>query len=279
MKRVVEITASAPPGALLLVPVPFGHWGQVCDAIDVTGAAGRTELVAENGRQRALLLEPAGETVTLRYGVRTAERAAPDWVWEIPESRFNRAAADLVAEAASLAGQGTASERLRRLAEEAARIFDYGHVAERFHDGHEAVPMLCGTTRGSCVDINTWLLAAALSAGIRGQYIAGYWFGPGRTTTPDMHCWLAFDTGAAEPEFWDVAHHLKWGVEGFGPGLNPAGGRRIAMACGRGLRFATPHGAVTLSHFSEPVTITPDGSHGEGTLAIRLEESLEEPTA
>ena len=181
--------------------------------------------------------------------------AAP-WVWDLPDSRHNRADDDLRALAGELCCGETPSAALRHLADHAREMFDYGHGGEPIDLGREAVPTLCGTTRGNCVDINTFILAGALSAGLKGQYIAGYWFGPGRDETTDMHCWLAFETERGV-EFWDVAHHLKWGVAGFGPGLNPAGGRRVAMSCGRGLVFETPHGSVEISHFSHPLWVLP----------------------
>lgn len=42
--------------------------------------------------------------------------------------------------------------------------------------------------------------------------MAGYWFHLDKHETLDMHCWLAFGCDG-EPLFWDLAHHLKWGVD------------------------------------------------------------------
>jgi hypothetical protein len=133
------------------------------------------------------------------------------------------------------------------------------------------VPLICGTARGSCVDINTWLMAAARSLDIPVQYVAGYWFHPERNATRDMHCWLQFQVDG-EVLCWDLAHHLKWGVEGLAPGLNPAGGRRVPMSCGRGLGFVTPHGEVEVSHFSEPLWVLPGAQTHKPELRIHIQE-------
>ena len=150
-------------------------------------------------------------------------------------------------------------------------MFGYGHQDVRFNDGLDSVPAICGTTKGSCVDINTFLLAAARSLDIRGQYIAGYWFHPDKVETLDMHCWLVFEPDGALI-FWDLAHHLKWGVDKLSPGLNPAGGRRVAMSCGRGLRFKTENGEVEISHFSEPVWVVPGGTAVEPKIRAKIYE-------
>ena len=84
-----------------------------------------------------------------------------------------------------------------------------------------------------------------------------------------MHCWLAFETDG-QLLFWDLAHHLKWGVPKLAPSLNPAGGRRIAMSCGRGLTFETPNGNIEISHFSEPVWIMPDGRQRQPDLRAKV---------
>ncbi|MCI4660486.1 MAG: hypothetical protein MRY63_01515 [Neomegalonema sp.] len=277
----IEITGESPRDAWLIVPRPFDHWGQRFTGFETTGIDQMREIGALNSRCRAYLLKPSGATPPrLRYHFERTQTAAPDWVWEVQRNRFTNAAPDLVETAAHLAsGAMTQRQALRRLIDNAAGIFAYDHPEEDFNEGHDAVPMLCGTTKGSCVDINTYLLASALSLGIKGQYIAGYWFHPHKTATLGMHCWLAFEPDG-ELVFWDLAHGLKW-AQSLGAkveeGLNPAGGRRLAMSCGRGLRFATPHGEVQISHFSEPVWIGPQGRLPRPDLNIRIEERQVEP--
>ncbi|GMG85455.1 hypothetical protein LNKW23_46750 [Paralimibaculum aggregatum] len=281
----VQIEEAAPPGAWAILPRPIAFWGQRFTGFAAAGVAEIREIGATNAGQRAYLLRPAGGAgapLAIEYGfdmpANGAATLAPaePWIWALPESRHVIADAGLRAQAADCtAGAADGPAKLRAIIAEAARLFAYDHPEARFTDGHAAVPALCGTTRGSCVDINTFVLAAALSQGIEGQYFAGYWFGPGRSTTPDMHCWLGFRAaGGADspPEFWDVAHHLKWGVPALGPGLNPAGGRRVALSCGRGLAFDTPLGRAEISHFSEPLWVLPGGTLRTAPVRISLEE-------
>lgn len=96
------------------------------------------------------------------------------------------------------------------------------------------------------------------------------------TATSDMHCWRIFESDVT-PEFWpefrDLAHHLKWRVDGLGAGLNPAGGRRVAMSCWRGLSFETPTGSTEISHFSEPGWVLPGGAARTAKVRIEVEEN------
>jgi len=270
-RRVIVDVEAGPPGAVLLTPKPFGHWGQRTIGFTADGAGPPEVLGATNARQEAYALSGDGP-VRLTYEVEDADAAAPDWVWQAQENRYTIADPGLRALAEELcAGQRSEAGKLRAIAEHAREMFDYDHPEDRFNDGHDAVPTLCGTTKGSCVDINTFMLAAARAQGLTGQYLMGYWFGPGRFATPDAHCWLVFRVDGA-PQFWDVAHHLKWGVEGFGPGLNPAGGRRVGISCGRGLVFETANGAATISHFGEPEWVLPGGEVRRPKVQISLSE-------
>ncbi|MEM8840717.1 MAG: transglutaminase-like domain-containing protein [Pseudomonadota bacterium] len=269
----IDVPEATPEGAILIAPKPVAAWDQRFVGFDA-GAAAVAEIPSTNSPQTAYALTPGDGPVSLSYAFEVApgQPAAGD-IWQGPRSALTRADPGLAALSAELCAQtGTTGERLDALVRHAAEMFDYDHPDERFNTGLDAVPTLCGTTRGSCVDINTFVLAGALSQGITGQYMAGYWFGPGRNSTPDMHCWLAFDDGDA-PLFWDIAHHLKWGVDPLAPGLNPAGGRRVAMTAGRGLGFDTVNGPVTISHFSEPLWVLPDGGTKEPEIRISLEET------
>lgn len=273
MRRCVKLTIEeAPPeGAILIAPKPFGHWGEVFEGVEVDGGPPPEPIRATNSPQEAWILPPG--TRTLAYTLREAPAEAPGWVWEDTGTRYTVADPGLAALARAVTDAAPdPAGKLAALTAHAAEMFDYDHPEERFTDGHAHVPTLCGTTKGSCVDINTYVLAAARAAGLKGQYLTGYWFGPDRTETPDMHCWLAFEIDGA-PQFWDVAHHLKWGVEGFGPGLNPAGGRRVGMACGRGLAYRTPNGVTDLSHFGEPEWVSPGGATRKARIRIQLEET------
>lgn len=276
MRRVsVHLQDDAPdPQAWLLFPRPFEDGVQSCTRVEADPVTKALEIRASNSHQSAWLVKPeAGSVPLIGYRFEAARAPVAGWVWEPQENRFTRASPELVAMAAELSRDcRNQAEAVRLLVGNAAERFGYGHPDERFNDGSESVPTICGTAKGSCVDINTYIMAAARSLGIDVQYFAGYWFHPDRTETLDMHCWLAFNCDG-ERVFWDLAHHLKWGVEELAPGLNPAGGRRVPMSCGRGLRFQTPHGEVEISHFSEPVWVLPDGETLKPELRIRIHES------
>lgn len=268
---VPEVSAGDP---WLLFPRPIEAGVQAGGAAEVDGIASWAETAALGSRQRGWLVRASGDAPPLiRYELHPQSGTLADWVWQQPDNRYTRAAPELAAVAREIAACCDDAEAcVLGLVRHVAERFAYDHPEQRFNDGLDQVPLVCGTARGSCVDINGYLLAAAHSLGLRVQYLAGYWFHPERVETPDMHCWLAF--GIDERViYWDLAHHLKWGVAELAPGLNPAGGRRVLMSYGRGLRFPTPHGEVEISHFSEPVWILPGGTTRRPKLRIRLEES------
>ncbi|MCI4664235.1 MAG: transglutaminase-like domain-containing protein [Neomegalonema sp.] len=270
----------AKPGQWVLSPRPFDHWGQRFTRFDVSGVREVAEIGAQNSDCRSYLLRASGGAMQLRYEFKLGPQndeafAAPEWAWRVQSNRYTTAAPGLVELAGRLA-QGATNQKaaLRRIVEDAAGVFAYDHVDEPFNHQCSDVPMICGTSKGSCVDINTYILAAALSVGIEGQYIAGYWIHPQKTETRDMHCWLAFRVDG-ELVFWDLAHALKWGATlgaRIEDGLNPAGGRRLAMSCGRGIEFDTPVGAVSISHFSEPVLLGDDGAQNRPEIMVKVHE-------
>lgn len=277
MFRQIDITFSDAPagfGPWVIAPRPFDHWGQRFHAMAADGVAEVREIGAANSACRGYLLRAAGaEAPRLSYTVEICDAAAPSWVWDMQDNRYTVPEPALAAAARKIvAGASSEREALRRLVDDAAELFGYGHVETPFNAGAETVPLVCGLATGSCVDINTYLLAGARAAGLRGQYLAGYWFHPEKTSTADMHCWLAFEVDG-ETVFWDVAHGLKW-AEDLGAcveeGLNPAGGRRVGVSCGRGLIFDTPAAPAPLviSHFCEPYWVGADGTLHRPELTI-----------
>lgn len=285
MKRSLIITATSDrPGGWILAPRPFDHWGQRFVGFDAAGVSEMREIRAENSECRGYLLRAERSQTRLVYHFEQGAPhdpafAAPEWVWRPQANRYTNAAPSLLDRARErVAGAPTERAALERIVEDAAELFAYDHPETKFNDGHETVPTVCGTTKGSCVDINTYILAAARAVGLTGQYIAGYWIHPQKTETRDMHCWLAFAPDG-DLVFWDLAHVLKWGAAldveigaETGRGLNPVGGRRLAMSCGRGLEFETPVGRVAVSHFSEPVLLEAGGALTRPELLIEVEE-------
>lgn len=273
MKKVtVEVTGVAPTDdAILLFPRPFGHWGQGFERLSLAHDQTPVDLHAKNSAQRACAIKPVkGAPIEIGYEFAARDDGVPPTFWAVQDNRYTRADESLVGLAGELTESASSQQdKLWALIQYAAEMFGYEHSDERFYDRREAVPAVCGTTKGDCVDINTFLLAAARSQGICGQYIAGYWFHPDKTETHSMHCWLVFEPDG-QRVYWDLAHHLKWGVETLGPGLNPAGGRRVAMSCGRGLIFDTENGRVEISHFSEPVWVMPGGGIVKPAIVARV---------
>ncbi|MCG8612812.1 MAG: transglutaminase-like domain-containing protein, partial [Pseudomonadales bacterium] len=209
--------------------------------------------------------------VQIRYQFEPTGKSLPEQFFEQQTNRYTVASQGFAEEIKALNTEGNPAKQIFDLILKAKSVFDYGHADERFNDGHAQVPALCGTTKGSCVDINTYLIAASNSLGIPVQYVAGYWFHPERNFTPDMHCWLLFNVDNTVIP-WDLAHHLKWGVSELSPSLNPAGGRRVPMSFGRGLNFEGPHGTVQISHFSEPVWLLPNGQTEDSILEISIQD-------
>lgn len=258
----------------LLIPRSIDDWHQSYRGLDLTGVSAVREITALNSEQHAYLLKPRSTRPPgIQFLIEKSENRPPDWFWQQPSARYTRASEDLIELTREMMAccedQG---DSVRRLMEHAAKLFGYGHRDRPLYDQGGTISCLCGVTQGSCVDINTYLMAAACSLDIPVQYMAGYWFHPDKNATSDMHCWLVFEIND-QPVFWDLAHHLKWGANGLAPGLNPAGGRRVTMSCGRGLLFETPNGVAEISHFSEPVWILP-GSRVQSTqLRISIKES------
>lgn len=270
----VTVQPSSNPEATLLAPAGYDDGHERPCRLDLGNCAKHRALNADFLDQPALELWPerSDQPVELRYGFSPSSSCLPATVWQPQSNRYTEASDRLITDVgASVDTALPVADQIRQLITKAEGLFSYGHNDGRFYDGEQTIPMVCGTTRGSCVDINTWLLAAARSLNIPVQYVAGYWFHPQKTVTHDMHCWLLFRIGD-EVLHWDLAHHMKWGVQGREPGRNPAGGRRVAMSLGRGLRFAASHGDVTISHFSEPVWLLPDGSTEKSQLTATIEE-------
>ncbi|MEL6746945.1 MAG: transglutaminase domain-containing protein [Pseudomonadota bacterium] len=279
----IELQSGAPPGAKLLVPTPIDDWQCRFTSAHFSGLTDCTIIRANNSGQQAMLLTPETRTeaqsrspIGLHYRFEVGDTAPSAWIWQRQENALTQASSALAEFAQVLIkphADATTEQKLRVLVDAAHEMFDYGHVDAPFNAGTASVPVPGAGAKGSCVDINTFLLAAAQAVGIRGQYIAGYWFHPTRTFTHDMHCWLAFDVDGGV-QFWDVAHHLKWGVADLAPGLNPAGGRRVPMSAGRGIEFTIEGARHAISHLSEPVWICPDASHVHPELTVHVTDPV-----
>jgi hypothetical protein len=219
----------------------------------------------------ALLARPTAPRVAVVYSVApSASSVYPEPTFRPRANRHTTAAADLATasrEIAVRAGGGRAA--VEALVAEAGSRFAYTHPEIRFTDGLDAVPHLsCGLTPGSCVDINTYLVASLRAAGIEAGYLVGYFFPEERGgVTHDMHCWVVTRAGGEVLE-WDIAHHIKAGLGPTRPGLNPRPGRRVAVGHSMGHSYDLPEGRLETKLLAEPVRIEDGTAHPTEGLTI-----------
>lgn len=150
-------------------------------------------------------------------------------------------------------------------------------VQRKFHYGPRnktlAMPtMFCGVETGSCLDINTLLVACLTSSGIPASYQAGYYFTPiGTLYEPHgMHCWVSTQSGDRRSD-WDIAHCIQANLEPPVDSLNPKGGIRAAFSFGRGLRFLGKDVRVEpLNYFADPYWVFEDGGHVEAVTSTEV---------
>lgn len=205
--------------------------------------------------QRAYRIIPGRDEISVAFRFEPSVGSYPDAVFVPHASRYTRFADDLVAEVAEIAADLTGSERARAVACHVAGRFTYGHPEMRFNDGLDVVPALgCGVTEGSCVDINTYFIAALRAAGLEAGYVTGFFFPEEKGgTCEDGHCWVVTRIDGVIAE-WDIAHHLKLGTRDIRPGLNPKPGRRFACFHSMGLNFPDL-GIKDMKALIEPVAV------------------------
>lgn len=256
----------------LLVPQAITTAHQRFEELNISDGGQALSVTEKTSGQDAVLLTPTSALPTLNYTF--TETAIPDTPEDYAsfENRYTRASSQLNGMIAGLI-DGNTAQTVQRIVSHTATLFDYGHPEQRFNDGFDDVPVIaCGTAKGSCVDINTYLISALHSAGIPNVYFAGYFFPEERGgLTNDMHCWVAtwFDGAWWE---WDIAHHMKMGLSAndIRPAYNPKPGQRFAITYGRGLAFGIKGTDVVLSHLSEPRWVFADGQTQTATIEARL---------
>jgi len=261
----------------LLVPQAIDTPHQSFDGLECAGGWSPEILVEKTSGQCAVLLSGCSDSPVMTYtfttnGVKNDPADYPRF-----DNRYTRASLDLSQIIKELVEHNKA-QTAQNIVTHTAGLFEYGHTDARFNDGLDEVPVIaCGTARGSCVDINTYLISALRSADIPTVYFAGYFFPIERGgVTNDMHCWVA--TWIAEDgmggtwQEWDIAHHMKMGLgpNDVRPTYNPKPGQRFAITHGRGLRFDVNGLEVSLSHLSEPRWVYPDGTTQTAKIEARL---------
>ncbi len=272
----LSVKVECPDDAPLLVPVGTATQGTAITGLTVDGGlVTRTLREVELGLS-AVEIVPQKETVSLDYAIETGGSAAryPETAFQPRDTPHTRAAADLAAASRDVAVRaGGGADGIAALVAEAEARFAYAHPEVRFTDGMDAVPHLaCGLTEGSCVDINTYLVASLRAAGYEAAYLYGYFFPQERGgITDDGHCWVATRHGGELLE-WDIAHHLKARLGPTRPALNPRPGARVAVTHSMGHRYVTSMGAVSLKLLGEPMRLTPGEAPEYVNLTARLQD-------
>jgi hypothetical protein len=259
------VTAPPPvPGAHLLAPLGIASTlGSVAGFAVEGGRIVETLGEIETGQQAALIA-PEGErpvTLTWRYARAPEAPRYPEAAYRPRRNRWTVAAEDLGAHSRAVAGAaGGGAAGIAALAAEARARFAYGHPEARFNEGCAVVPFLgCGVAKGSCVDINTYLVASLRAAGYEAAYLYGYFFPAEKVDRcVDGHCWVA-TRHHGEVLDWDIAHHLKAGLDPVRPALNPKPGRRVPVSHSMGHRYARAEGEIALKLLGEPVWLLPGG--------------------
>ncbi len=246
------------PDSTLLVPAGIATPYDEVTAVTVEGGDILRVVSAAGLAQNALHVRPRNAPLSIRYeAVPSQSGGYPEAAFRPRRTRYTDAADELAEAARAIAcdaggGQGA----IEALVNEAQARFTYGHPEARFNDGLGQVPYLsCGVTEGSCVDINTYLVASLRAAGFEAAYLYGYFFPAERGgITNDMHCWVAtrYDGETLE---WDIAHHMKAGLNPVRPALNPKPGRRIALGHTMGHRYELPEGPLELKILAEPLWV------------------------
>lgn len=272
--RGLSVSVAVDGDGHILAPTGTNTPYHAARGFEVTGGRIAHALTEADLGLEAVLIEPQADTVTLHYAMEPdpAGVGYPDAAFLPRDTAYTRAAQPLVEASRAIAQQaGGGRAGIEALVAEAEARFDYGHPDARFNDGTDAVPYLsCGLTPGSCVDINTYLVASLRAAGYEAAYFYGYFFPKERDgMTDDGHCWVVTRHGGEILE-WDIAHHLKAALGPTRAALNPRPGARVAVTHSMGHIYPGPSGSIKLKLLGEPMRLPPGGVPVPVTLEARL---------
>lgn len=258
----IRMSDPVPPGpAVLLAPRLVDAVGFRLRGLEVVDGEIIGEITASNSGQGAYLVRPtaAPRRPQLRYMLDAVEAAPPAWIWQPPETRYARPSEELAGFIRRLvADAGSEADAAQRIADHLGAVFWYGHGPGGVMDGRDSVPLLTHPTRGHCMDMHGYGVAACRAAGLEAAYCAGFWFAEGTSRVGGMHCWFAVRADG-DVLHYDVSHQLKLPALPILPGLNPVPGLRVLAAVGKGMMFETPLGTVAVDHFARLVWRTLDG--------------------
>lgn len=270
----IVMSDPVPPGApVLLAPRLVDAFGFRQLGFEVEHGEIIAEITALNSAHGAYLIRPTASPrrPVLHYRVEAFDGPPPDWIWQAPQTRYARASDELASFARKLvAGASSEAEAGQRIADHLGEVFWYGHGPGSLMDGRESVPLLTRPTRGHCLDMHGYGVAACRAVGLQAVYCAGYWFKAGTSRVAGMHCWFAIKADGAVIHY-DVSHQLKLPTLPILPGLNPIPGIRVLSGAGKGLMFEIPHGPVSVDHFAKLVWRTEDGRDHYPACEIVLE--------
>lgn len=277
--RTLTVEITAPLSAPVLAPTGTATPYETVTSLTVTGGQITAVATEPDLGLGAALIQPQGGPFVLHYTI-GAPGAYPDVAFHPRDNRHMRAADALVAASCAIAkAAGGGAAGIAALVAEAEARFAYAHPDRKFNEGHDAVPYLsCGLTPGSCVDINTYLVASLRAAGYEAGYFYGYFFPEHRGgMTDDGHCWVV-TRHQGEVLEWDIAHHLKAGLGPTRAGLNPRPGERVALTHSMGHHYALPTGAVALKLLGEPMVLAEGREPAWTTLVARLSSRTQSPS-
>lgn len=265
------------PGTRLLAPSGMCSRQDAVTTTTVTGGQIAAVTFETELGLAALWIEAAGGALTLTHTLAPTANGQgyPEAIYTARATPYTSAADDLAEASRTIATHAGGGRRgIEALVAEAEARFTYDHPEVRFNDDSDAVPYLsCGTTPGSCVDINTYLVASLRAAGYEAGYVYGYFFPEEKGgITHDMHCWVV-TRHAGEVLDWDIAHHMKAGLGPTRAGLNPRPGWRVALGHSMGHSYAMDDIVARFKLLAEPMQPGPNGTWQKLPIVARLPAS------
>ena len=120
-------------------------------------------------------IDGAGSRFEFRIG--PGQGGAPRPHFEVILNKYTKPSAELQDAVRDLIeGANDQHEQVRRLIEFTTSLFDYAHPSHKFYEGKDEIPLLTRLTKGSCQDINTFLISSLYAVGVPSAYYSGYFF-------------------------------------------------------------------------------------------------------